>query len=85
MVKNGVLPAELKKLNNLSTHGENRMAGNNSDVANSYLTLSKNEQAFGRIIRKCYVVDPKRRITADTLVQELSMLFDSVRNQNETD
>ena len=85
MVKNGVLPAELKKLNNLSTHGESRVAGNNSDVANGYLTLSKNEQAFGRIIRKCYVVDPKRRITADTLVQELSMLFDSVRNQNGTD
>jgi serine/threonine protein kinase len=82
MVMDGVLPIKLKKLKDWDDQSERHLTGNNTYDMNEDFLSAENERAFGRLITKCYAVDPKLRITADGLVRELTNLFESVRGQN---
>jgi serine/threonine protein kinase len=63
MVMDGSLPVELKKLEEWDV---------DASVEKSF---EADDRAFGLLIRECYRVDPKRRITADGLVEELTKLL----------
>jgi hypothetical protein len=82
MVMDGVLPIELKKLEDVDAQTERQLTGDDSNATNEDFLLTENDRAFGRLIRKCYLVDPERRITADHLVLELTKILETIRRQN---
>ena len=81
----GSLPINLKKLDEREGQELHKRLGNfrvaKGEVDRvDYDEYSKIDQAFGRVVRECYWVDPKRRITADALVLELTKLLTSAQN-----
>ena len=84
MVMDGVLPTELQKLKNWGGQSESTLSINSTDTdaRKDDFLLAEIQRHFGLVISKCYLVDPKRRITADGLVQELTRLLDRVPIQN---
>ena len=79
MVMDGVLPTQLKKLEDLDAQTGRQLAGNDNNDKNEDFLLTENDRAFGRLIRRCYFVDPERRITADQLVLELKKILETIR------
>ena len=88
MVMEGSLPINLNKLEEwegqqLHTKRGDFHAANEEVDGGEYDEYSKLDQAFGRVIRECYWVDPKRRITAEGLVVKLTQLLTSAREMLE--
>ncbi len=76
MVMEGALPIELQRLKDWDKEHERTLP--KIDSRNEDDLLADMERDFGRVISKCYMLDPNERITADALVRELSQLFDRV-------
>ena len=81
MVMEGALPIELQRLKDYDSQGERILSTKDADSSNEDDLLAEMERDFGRVISKCYLLDPRRRITADDLVRELTQLLDRVPKQ----
>ncbi len=79
MVMNGDLPAELEMLRDWD---ERQNEKESTDAKKEDFLVDEIHRDFGRIISKCYIVDPNQRITAEGLVHEFTRLLERVPAQS---
>ena len=79
MVMAGDVPPELEMLREWDERHKGKETNDSNKEA---FLLDELHREFGRIISKCYIVDPKQRITATGLVLEFTRLLERVPVQS---